>query len=203
MSAADTPRPAPDGASITDLYYLISFAPDTGIGLYEYLGVKRRIDLVPSPRTTSDPRKIADVEADADQVEAGIYLNSLEVLISFCLREYIKEKKHASYGMLFTERMARADCARALAFLNDPRLSAIPIAKAVLSFLEDVAEPHRVSSVVLQACGMGLQNVTRCLGTELSSIALSRPVLEHLRAEASNAEEIISRLRSQPETGGS
>jgi hypothetical protein len=175
-------------------YFLVSFAPSSGVGVYEYLEVTHRFDALPGSLDRTGRKFDAK-----GQIGAGIYFNSLDELLTLCRREYLKDKKNTCYSTLFTTQPNKAVCAKILQFLNEPRLSGIKISRIVLTLLRDVADSERVAAVVAQAHEMRLENVKACLATEFQDIVLAPSTLEFLRAVCTSADLIASSLKEYGE----
>jgi len=162
---------------ITELYFLVSFAPTTGVGVYEFAGEKHTFT-VPGSGTQTLPKRKAPAEG---QVPAGYYFSSFDDLIAFCKREYLAMRKGAYYSTLFTKTLPQKQIAKTLQFLNQPTLSKITISPIVVSALKEIVDAHRVTETVLQAHELQLNNVKVCFSAELAEIVLSRPIIEILK----------------------
>lgn len=180
-----SPRPA------IKFYFLISFDRLSGIGAYEFEGETRTFQV------GFKPRKVHMSSFTLKgQVETGFFFDSLDELIAFCTREYLKDKKDAYYGVLFTKRLQADLCIETLRFLNKPRLRSITMSRVIVSMLKEVADADRVASIVLQAHRLRLVNVMTCLTNELREIVLSKPVLKALKDALPEAATVVATLRS-------
>jgi hypothetical protein len=177
-----TPRP------IVELYFLVSFAPSTGVGVYEYAGTKHRFAAVPGARNSE---KKSPLEG---QVAAGYYFSSLEKLFAFCKREYLAARKGAYYSTLFTKPMNRRQSTKALQFLNQESLSGINISPVVVSALKEIVDVERVAETVLRAHELKLDNVKACLSAELGEIVLAGSIFDVLKTTPAGAAAIAAIL---------
>jgi len=179
-----------EGIPIVGPYFLVSFAPQSGVGVYEYLDITHRFDALPGL-----PDRTGKKFDTRGQIDAGIYFNSLDELLRFCRREYLKDKKNTCYSTLFTTQPSKTVCAKMLQFLNEPRLSGISISRIVLSVLREVADAARVAAVIAQANEMRLTNVEACLATEFQAIVLAPATMKQLKAVSSSANTIVLKLK--------
>ena len=171
-------------------YFLVSFAPSSGVGVYEYSDITHRFDVLPGP-----PDRTGKKFDERGQIDAGIYFNSLDELLALCRREYLKDKKNACYSTLFTTQPSRTACAKMLQFLNEEGLAGIAISRIVVSVLREVADAERVATVILRAHKMKLEHVEACLATEFRDIVFARATMDRLKAASRSAETIASKLR--------
>jgi hypothetical protein len=175
-------------------YFLVSFAPSIGMGLYHAAGSAHIFDLVAriddcvSPEYTG---RIQDALNPANQIKIGIEFANLDELIRFCRREYLRDKKDTYYSMLFTLRFSKARAAKALGFLDDATLSDIPVSRIVVSVLKHEANPRHVAHAIALAHTCHLENVRRCLVSEFHEIVRSRQVTAALRRLGPNADSIL------------
>lgn len=172
------PTPSP----VVDLYFLVSFAPSSGVGLYEFGNATCRF-AVESKGTGSVSNKLSL----KGQVAAGYYFNSLNELLAFCRREYLGVKKSAYYSALFTKRVSKKELTEALQFLNQPSLNEIAVSTVVITALKEIASVEFVAQIVLRAYQQGLENVKSCLCTEFGEIVLSAPIVELLKNTSEGA----------------
>ncbi len=166
----------------TDLYFLASFAPTSGIGFYEAGGSLHRFNLV----TGEDAHlgRCAPSSTKGDQVEAGLRFPRLEELLAFARNAYLRDKKEAYYGALFTRRLNKSLVNTALRFLNDDRLCTLAISRFVVTVLREVADPRLVARIICLAHEAGFANVRACISTELAEIALTEEVLGRISHRA-------------------
>jgi len=198
VNQAQPANPHLQTVPIVGPYFLVSFDPSSGIGVYEYLDITHRFDALPGT-----PDRTGNKFDAKRQIDAGIYFNSLDELLALCRREYLRDKKNACYSTLFATEPTKATCAKILQFLNAPQLSGIAISRIVVSVLREVAETERVAAVILQAHKMQLKNVEVCLATEFSDIVFARATLEYLKGTSASADTITLKLRGygEPKAG--
>jgi len=178
------------GVPIVGPYFLVSFAPSSGVGVYEYSDITHRFDVLPGP-----PDRTGKKFDERGQIEAGIYFNSLDELLTLCRREYLKDKKNTCYSTLFTTQPSRTVRAKMLQFLNEPRLASIAISRIVVSLLREVADAERVAAVIVQAYEMQLNHVEACLATEFRDIVFAPATMDYLRTASGSAETIALKLK--------
>ena len=181
-----TPKP------VGDLYFLVSFAPSTGVGIYEFKGAKHQFRAAASIHNSGKTKLPLN-----GQVAAGYYFSSLNELFAFCQREYLSARKGACYSTLFTKRLNRRQSGKTLQFLNQANFNWVSISPVVVSTLKEVVDIKRVAEVVLQAYELQLDNVKACLGADLSEIVLSGPIFDLLKNTPTGAAAIAAVLRTK------
>lgn len=194
VSQVQNAGPQGQRVPIVGPYFLVSFDPSSGIGVYEYLEVTHRFDVLPGASDRTGKKLHPE-----SQTDAGIYFNSLNELLSVCRREYLRDKKNTCYSTLFTTQSTKAVCARMLQFLNEPRLSGITASRIVVSILREVADVTLVAAVIVLAHKMQLQNVEECLATEFQDIVFAQATTEHLKVSTEAADQINVKLREHRE----
>jgi hypothetical protein len=180
------PRPT------VELYFLVSFAPSTGEGVYEFEGARHRFTALSEVHTSVKNKLPLE-----GQVAAGYYFSSLEELFAFCKREYLATRKGAYYSTLFTRSLNRRQSAKALQFLNQASLNSISISPVVVSALKEIVDIKRVAEIVVRAHEMKLDNVKACLGVELGDIVLSGPIFDALKDTSSGTAAIAAVLEAK------
>jgi hypothetical protein len=160
---------------ITELHFLVSFAPTSGVGVYELAGEKHSFT-IPEPQALHRGKV-----SGGNQVPAGYYFSSLDSLVAFCKREYLTMRKGAYYSTLFTKALTRKQTAKTLQLLDQSTLTKITISPVVISALKEIVDAKRVTETVLQAHELQLNNVKACLAAELAEIVLSPPIVDMLK----------------------
>jgi hypothetical protein len=177
--------PRPD----IDLYLLLTFASNSGTGAYEYRGTRHLFHV--------DAANISNKPAKGEQIEVGLYFNTLEELLDFCKREHLKERKNGFYSSLFVRRISPGRCIKVLRFLDDARFQRVSVSHALVSALEEVVDVDWIAEIIIHAHNLRLENVTYCLARELSSIVFSVPALDALRRATSKGDLIAASLKAK------
>ena len=158
-----------------DDYFLISFAPASGIGFYERGGLIHQYNLVTdqhSPlETVSD---LTAMRLEFDQVEAGFWFKRWEFLRSHIRNEYLRDKKNTYYAVLFTQATAPDLCSKILNFLNNPDVNGLTLSPRLIPILRDIADRSLVSRIMELARRQRLSSVMDCLTREFADITRPR-----------------------------
>jgi hypothetical protein len=173
-----------------NIYYLVSFAPASGVGYYEVQRTLYRFELLKNQHLEVVQRASYSDRADS-QSDFGLYFVTLPELVAFGRHQYLKEKKETSYAVLFTRALKYRLFLKALTFLDQPELSLIPISSVLVSLLEAVADPQLVAEVLKRACELRLENVKSCLTKSFRHLICHHAVVTALRSSRYSASKGI------------
>lgn len=165
-------------------YLLITFAPSSGIGFYELEDKIYQFDLVTEEDSALQGNELIALRMEFDQIELGFCFDSLEDLLSFATREYLRDKKDNYYIILFTRHLSNDVRSQTLQLLNAPELCKIPITYQYIPILKEIADPQLVFSIIQQAYSLQLMNVKECMSKELHEIIFSELIMQLFISES-------------------
>lgn len=165
-------------------YLLITFAPSSGIGFYELEDKIYQFDLVTEEDRVLQGHELIALRMEFDQIELGFCFDSLEDLLSFATREYLRDKKDNYYIILFTRHLSNGVRSQTLQLLNAPEFREIPITYQYIPILKEIADPQLVFSIIQQAYSLQLMNVKECMSKELHEIIFSELIIKLFISES-------------------
>jgi hypothetical protein len=163
-------------------YFLITFAPSSDKGFYEFKSNVYEFDLPAGLDLICEPVDYAACRFEADQVEAHLLFSDLGSLQQFARTEYLRDKKNNYFTLVLTHEADPQLARRILGFLNQPEVSEIPFSPGVVHVLYETASRDTTRRILLNAGE--LTNVLGCFGRELPDLTFEalRPTWEELSA---------------------
>jgi hypothetical protein len=170
------------GGSDSD-YFLISFAPSSGIGFYHFANSIYQFDLVSGTDSVCKNSGYSAMLLEQDQVDARIPFLDLNQLKRFTRGEYLRDKKHAYLALILTQEIRRDLLKDILQFLNETDLAEIALSDKVRPVLYEIASIEITQGVLYEA--QSFTNVLETFGRELPDLALEalRSILDRLSLE--------------------
>jgi hypothetical protein len=159
---------ADHNASAEPDYFLISFAPSSGTGFYDFQDQIYWFDLVRGTDSVCGPDGYAAILQEQDQVEARLVFAKLDELKRVARREYLRDKKNTYFALVLTAEVRSDLLRRILRFLNESEVSEIPLSDQITPILYEIASRELAERVLYEA--RDYTNVLKCFGRELPSL---------------------------------
>jgi hypothetical protein len=152
-------------------YRLLSFAPSSGIGFYEFKETIHQFDLVTGEDIVMEKESfLAAQRFEFGQIESGLDFNCFQDLLSLAKEEYLRDQKMTYYTALFTQPLSDEMRDETLKILNEEGFREIQLPKKFVSVLKEITIPKQVPSTRRRAMDLDLTNVVNCLNSELREV---------------------------------
>ena len=163
-------------------YLLTSFSPSSGVGFYKSgEGIFQFDVVINEDFALQDEANLAALRLEFDQVEAGLYFNSLGDLKKCVEKEYLRHRKNTYYAALFSQPLSKNMRLKTLRLLNDQGLRNISLPDPLIPILKEIAKPDLVLTAIRHAHTLKLEHVQECLFNDLRDITLIPEVISKIR----------------------
>jgi hypothetical protein len=132
-------------------YLLVTFAPSSGVGFYQFDQDLYEFDIVSGEDSLCRSVRFAPFAFEQDQLDADISFRRLDDLKAFARTEYLRDKKHSYLFSVLTHDFGRQSRRKVLAFLDDSEVADIQLGEKFRPILREACLPELVQQTLLES----------------------------------------------------